>query len=64
MKDGAEEKRWALCPICGAKTRLMLLPETEIRTFPLYCTKCRHESSINVKHFIIETNQPDAETQC
>ena len=26
--------------------------------------KCRQESIVNAKHFIIETKQPDAKTQC
>ncbi len=64
MKEAIDEKRWALCPICGAKTRLKLLPETELKAFPLFCPKCRRESIINAKHFIIETKQPDAKTQC
>ena len=25
MKDVGEEKRWVLCPWCGAKTRLQIL---------------------------------------
>ena len=33
MKEAAEEKRWVLCPICRAKTRLQLLPETELKAF-------------------------------
>ena len=28
-KEIEAEKRWVLCPLCGAKTRLQLLPETE-----------------------------------
>ena len=40
MKDGEEEKRWVLCPWCGAKTRLQILRETELVTFPLFCPKC------------------------
>ena len=64
MKDSEEEKRWVLCPWCGAKTRLQILWETELVTFPLFCPKCRHESIINAKNFIIETKQPDAKTQC
>ena len=31
MKEIVEEKQWVLCPICGAKTRLQLLPETELK---------------------------------
>ena len=64
MKDVEEEKRWVLCPWCGAKTRLQILRETELVTFPLLCPKCRHESIINAQNFIIETKQPDAKTQC
>lgn len=50
-----EEKRWILCPYCGAKTRLQLLRETELKSLPLFCPKCRRESVINAKNFIIET---------
>ena len=39
MKDGEEEKRWVLCPWCGAKTRLQILRKTELVTFPLFCPK-------------------------
>ena len=58
MKDGNGEKRWVLCPW------LQILRETELVTFPLFCPKCRHESIINAKKFIIETKQADAKTQC
>ena len=54
MKEAAEGKRWVLCPSCGAKTRLQILPETELKAFPLFCPKCRCESLINVRHFTIE----------
>ena len=40
MKEVIDGKRWVLCPICGAKTRLKLLPETELKAFPLFCPKC------------------------
>lgn len=50
-----EEKRWVLCPYCGAKTRLQLLRETELKALLLFCPKCRQESVINAKNFIIET---------
>lgn len=50
-----EEKRWVLCPYCGAKTRLQLLRETELKALPLFCPKCRQGSVINAKNFIIET---------
>ena len=62
MED--EEKQWVLCPCCGAKTRLQIFRETELKALPLFCPKCRRESIINAKNFIIETRQPDARTQC
>lgn len=46
----AEEKRWVLCPRCGAKTRLQILRETELKEFPLFCPKCKRESIIDVKN--------------
>ena len=61
MKETTEEKRWVLCPNCGAKTRLQLLPETELKAFPLFCPKCKHESIINIKHFNMETKHPKAD---
>ena len=64
MTESEAEKRWVLCPRCGAKTRLQILRETELKTFPLFCPKCRCESIVNVKNYIIETKQPDAKTQC
>ena len=54
MNDKSEEKHWVLCPVCGAKTRLQLFPETELKVFPLFCPKCRRESIVNVKNFITE----------
>ncbi len=54
MNDKSEEKHWVLCPVCRAKTRLQLLPETELKVFPLFCPKCRRESIVNVKNFITE----------
>ena len=62
MKE-AEEKHWVLCPLCGAKTRLQLLAETELRAFPLFCPKCRRESIINAQKFIIVASQPGTETR-
>lgn len=56
---------WLLCPICGAKTRLRLLPRTVLQDFPLYCPKCKRESIITARNLHIEqVIQPDAKTQC
>ena len=59
------DKKWVLCPVCGAKTRLRLLQRTVLEDFPLFCPKCRQERIINARNFQIEIiNQPDAKTQC
>lgn len=57
MEDEAVEKKWVLCPQCGAKTRLQILRETELKTFPLFCPKCRRESIISIKNFMMETKE-------
>lgn len=58
----SNEEKWIFCPVCGAKTRLRLLPSTVLRNFPLFCPKCRRECIINAEHYIIEKApcQPDA----
>lgn len=63
MKEGEERKQWVLCPFCGSKTRLQIFQETELKAFPLFCPKCKQESIINAKNFIIEIEEiqtPDA----
>ena len=40
---------WILCPVCGNKTRTMMLENTELKNFPLYCPKCKKETIINVR---------------
>lgn len=52
-----EEKQLVRCPLCGAKTRLQLLQEAELKAFPLFCPKCKCESIIDAKNFIIETKK-------
>ena len=54
-------KEWILCPICGSKTRVKVRKDTELKNFPLYCPKCKQETLINMKQFLIE--EPDAKTQ-
>ena len=51
MKEHEEKKQWVLCPWCGSKTRLQIFRETELKDFPLFCPKCRHESIDNAKNY-------------
>ena len=57
MKDHLVGKQWVLCPVCGAKTRLQLLKETELKVFPLFCPKCKRESIIIAKNLMSETQK-------
>lgn len=56
------ESTFVLCPICGGKTRLKLLPETVLKHYPLFCPKCRKEVIISAEHLKIkiEETKPDA----
>ena len=48
------DEQWILCPVCGAKTRARLLPDTILRNFPLFCPKCRYECVIRFRDGKIE----------
>ena len=41
------ETHWVICPLCKAKTRLKLLPDTVLKNYPLFCPKCKKEVIIN-----------------
>lgn len=59
-----QENRWVLCPLCHNKTRTKLRDDTELKNFPLFCPKCKNETLINAKQFIITViKEPDAKTQ-
>lgn len=45
--------KWIMCPECGAKTRTQILEDTELKHFPLYCTKCKKSFIIDVKNRIV-----------
>ncbi|MBQ9121768.1 MAG: cysteine-rich KTR domain-containing protein [Clostridia bacterium] len=52
---------WLLCPICKNKTRLKIRADTEMKNFPLFCPKCKHETLIHVKQLKISIlKEPDA----
>lgn len=44
---------WIKCHVCGNKTRLKVLQNTELKNFPLFCPKCKQETLINVKQLNI-----------
>lgn len=34
-------KNWIYCPVCKNKTRLQVREDTELKNFPLYCSRYR-----------------------
>lgn len=59
-----QSRHWLLCPVCQNKTRIMLLEDTTLQNFPLYCPKCRQETIINVQNNKITViREPDDKTQ-
>ncbi len=52
------------CPICRNKTRVQIRDDTELKSFPLFCPKCRQVTLINITQFKITViKEPDAQTQ-
>ncbi len=45
-----EKSEWVCRPICGNKTRLQLRDGTELKNFPLYCSKCKRETLIKAQN--------------
>ena len=39
---------WAVCPLCGRKRILRVLPETVVEHLPVLCKLCRREIIVNI----------------
>ena len=52
-QNGKQE--WVYCPVCGNKTRLRLREDTVLTHFPLFCPKCKKESLIDAKEYVVKT---------
>mgnify|MGYP005769929609 FL=1 len=58
------KETWVLCPVCKSKTRLKVRVDTELKNFPLFCPKCRHETLVDIRQMNVSIIQePDAKTQ-
>ena len=52
---------WILCPVCGSKTRTKVYEDSVLLRFPLFCPKCKRETSINVVKLKMKlSDEPDA----
>ena len=49
-----KKSQFILCPICGNKTRTKIREDTELKNFPLYCPKCKKESLIDAKKYVVK----------
>lgn len=47
--SGEMEDKWVICPVCGSKTRVKIREDTVLKNFPLFCPKCKHESTVNAE---------------
>jgi len=48
MQQHDKETHWLRCPICNGKTRVKVQDNTVLLNFPLYCSKCKRETMVNV----------------
>jgi len=39
----------AVCPICGRPTVVVILPDTKLENFPLFCKKCGQTTVVNTE---------------
>ena len=39
---------WVPCPICNSKTRTKVYEDSVLINFPLFCPKCKKETSVNI----------------
>lgn len=54
MQDESMRQEWVHCPVCGNNTRLRLREDTVLTHFPLFCPKCKKESLIDAKEYIVK----------
>ncbi|MFL0195010.1 cysteine-rich KTR domain-containing protein [Clostridium sp. WILCCON 0269] len=65
QEDGRVYKyEWILCPVCSNKTRVRIRGDTVLENFPLFCTRCKQQTLINVKQLNLSViKEPDAKLQ-
>ena len=57
------ETYWVTCPLCKAKTRLKLLPDTILKNYTLFFPNCKKEVIINAEHLEVPfANQKNNKT--
>ena len=60
MNNNHAESLWVRCPICRSKTRIKVYKNTVLLRFPLYCPKCKKETTVNIVQLKMTlSNVPD-----
>ena len=49
MQIKINDRGFILCPGCGQRTNTMVLYETILKSFPLYCNHCKRTHIIDYK---------------
>lgn len=44
-----DDKGFIMCPVCGRKTKVKVVRETELENFPLFCPKCKNQCVIELQ---------------
>jgi len=56
--------KWLICPVCSSKTREKLREDTVLENFPLFCPRCKRETLISARQFIVTViYKSDEQTQ-
>lgn len=48
MNESKDLSKWIRCPICNSKTRTKIYADTVLVHFPVFCPKCKRETTIDV----------------
>ena len=52
---------WVRCPTCNGKTRTKIYADSVLINFPLFCPKCKKETTVDVVHLkMIASKEPVA----
>lgn len=48
VKLSATAEGWVVCPLCGRKKILRVLPQTVVKNLPVLCKLCRREIIVEI----------------
>lgn len=60
MEKGLQkEYRWLPCPVCKNRTHTKVYEDTVLVKYPLFCTKCKTETVVDVAMFKLTARDRD-----